>query len=173
MGGHSEASAPSRLRAAVNARLEEISFRAGVTAAMIALIALAGIATAGVFAATLSLGGTAVAAQGAPTATSTPATAPTTAAAQPTATPRATHPVTAATTVPQPVTAPAANPQPTAGSQAWTQEDGSQARPRYYGRADFGGHGSRYGDGSWPWPGGAGYPGHGFGFPRQGGWGRP
>ena len=71
-GGYSGTRAHSRLHAAVNARLEEISFRTGLITAMIALLALAAIATAGVFAATLSLGGTAVAAQGAPTTASAP-----------------------------------------------------------------------------------------------------
>ena len=84
-GGHGGARAQSRLHAAVNARLEEISFRTGLITAMIALLALAAIATAGVFAATLSLTGTAVAAQGAPSAAGAPKTVPaTTAAAQPT-----------------------------------------------------------------------------------------
>jgi hypothetical protein len=177
-GGYGGVSAQSRLRAAVNARLEEISFRAGVTAAMVALLVLAAIATAGVFAATLSLGGTAVAAQGAQsaivapqTAPAAPTVAPATTAAEPTThghprptvTPRASQPVTAATTTPQ----------STAGSQPWTQSAGSQSSSPYSGQAGFGhhdswseSHGSRYGSGSWH--GGSGYPGQGFGFPGQG-----
>jgi hypothetical protein len=178
-GGYSGTRAQSRLHAAVNARLEEISFRTGLITAMIALLALAAIATAGVFAATLSLGGTAVAAQGAPTTASAPKTVPaTTAAARPTtpvtparpratATPQATLPVTAATT----------RPQSTAGSRPWTEADGSQASFRYYGRPSFGNHGSWYGGygsryGGGPGHGGPGFPGQGFGSgPR--GFGRP
>jgi hypothetical protein len=182
-GGYGGARVQSRLHAAVNARLEEISFRTGLITAMIALLALAAIATAGVFAATLSLGGTAVAAQGAPTTASARTVPATTAAAQPTmpAHPRATTPAHPhATTAPQathPVTTAITRPQPTGGSQPWAEADGSQSSSRYYGRASFGNHGSWYGGhgsgyGGWPVHGGPGFPGQGFGSgPR--GFGRP
>ncbi len=185
-GGFGRARAQSRLRAAVNARLEEISFRTGVITATIGLVALSVIAAAGVLAATLSFGSQAVATVGAlgaaGTASTRPAapktTAPATPPAQPTtparppaaATPKAIQPVTAATTTSQPA----------AGSQHWRQADGSQAGTRYHGRPPFGGHGSWYG-GSWyggSWRGGSWYSGHGPwhgdpGFPGQRGFGRP
>ena len=163
-GGYGRARAWSRLRAVVNARLEEISFRTGLIAATIALVALSVVAAAGVYAATLSVGGQAVAAPNAlsagthktvPTAT---ATAPTT-YPLPSSTPAARRPATTATT----------SPQPTAGSQDWAQADGTQARSRYYGHSGFG-HGSRYG--GWPGHAGPGFPGQGFG-PGPGGFGRP
>ena len=194
-GGLGTARAQSRLRAAVNARLEEISFRTGLITATIGLIALAAIAAAGVFAATLSLGGQAIAAAGAQSSVSAPKTTPAvTASAQPItypqasstpsstpqgstvqgATPQARHPVTAATT----------SPQSAAGSPPWPRAAAPQATPRYYGQASYrhsswyGTHGSWYGtDGwrygaSWPGHGGFGFPAHGFGFPRPGSFGR-
>jgi hypothetical protein len=194
-GGLGTARARSRLRSAVNARLEEISFRTGLITATIGLIALAAIAAAGVFAATLSLGGQAIAAAGALSSVSAPKTIPAvTASAQPItypqasstpsstpqgstlqgSTPQARHPVTAATT----------SPQSAAGSQPWPQAGAPQAGSRYYGQAGdshtswYGTHGSWYGThGSWygaNWPrhGGFGFPAHGFGFPRSGGLGR-
>jgi hypothetical protein len=181
------ARAQSRLRAAVNARLEEISFRTGLITATIGLVALA---AAGVFAATLSLGNQAIAAAGALSTVSAPkttqavtASAPPAirpqASATPRATPRATHPVTVATT----------SPQSAAGPQPWPQAGGSQASPRYYGQAGYGSRGSWYGgrgswyggrgswyggrgswpEGSWPGHGGPGFPGYGSGLtgPRR------
>ena len=186
-GGYGTARAQSRLRAAVNARLEEISFRTGLITATIGLIAIAAIAAAGVFAATLSLGGQAIAAAGALSSVSAPRTTPavtasaqpitypqasTTPSSTPSSTPQARHPVTAATT----------SPQSAAGSQSWPQADAPQAdapqaSPRYYGQAGYshdswyGTHGSWYGA-NWPRHGGFGFPGHGFGFPRPGDLGR-
>jgi hypothetical protein len=148
VGGSRRARAQSRLRAAVNARLEEISFRTGLITATIGLAALAAIAAAGVYAATLSLGSQAIATAGALSAAGAPTKIPaTTAAAQPTkhgnpqatSAPKARPPVTAATT----------SPQPSAGSQAWAQsDDGWQATSGHNERAVFGGYGS--------WPGGPG-----------------
>lgn len=187
-GGLGTARAQSRLRAAVNARLEEISFRTGLITATIGLIALAAIAAAGVFTATLSLGGQAIAAAGALSSVSAPKTTPAvTASAQPItypqasstpsstpqgstlqgATPQARHPVTATTT----------SPQSAAGSPPWPQADAPQATPRYYRQASYS-HNSWYGTrgtwygASWSRHGGFGFPGHGFGFPRPGGFGR-
>jgi hypothetical protein len=170
-GGYRRARAHSRLRAAVNARLEEISFRTGLITATIGLVALSAIAAAGVYAATLSLGSQAVAAAGALSAAGAPIAAPaTTASAQPTtqghpsatSPPKAKRPVTAATT----------SPLPAAGSRAWAQADSSQAGSRYDERAGFSGHRSWYGGYS-PWRGGPGFPGHGFGAPGPRDWGRP
>jgi hypothetical protein len=177
-GGYSSERVQSRLRAAVNARLEEISFRTGLITATIGLIALTVIAAAGVYAATLSLGSQAAAAAG---ALGSPRTTPVaTASARPTApghpqapsTPKARQPVTAATV----------SPQSAAGGQAWAQAEGSQSGARYYGRAGFGGHGSPYGGhgssygGHGPRYGGHGFPGRGFGslgHPGLRGFGRP
>jgi hypothetical protein len=76
------------------------------------------------------------------------------------------------------VTAATTTPQSTAGSQPWTEADGSQSSSRHYARAGsgehgswYGSHGSRYSGG--PWHGGPGFPGQGFGFPGPGGQGRP
>jgi hypothetical protein len=163
VGGYRWARTRPRLRAAVNARLEEISFRTGLITASMVLVALAAIAAAGVFAATLGLGSPAVAAAGALSAASAPAVIPATTASAPPAmprppqassTPKATQPVTAATT----------SPQPAAGSRPWPRAYSSQARTRYYGRPGFG-----YGS----WHGGPGLPGHGYGFPGPRGFGRP
>ncbi len=161
-GGYRGARAQSRLRAAVNSRLEEISFRTGLITATIGLLALAAIAAAGVFAVTLSLGTQAVATAGALSAASAPRATPTATASVPPTTPA--HPQ--ATSTPkarQPVTAATTAPRPSAGSQAWTQAGGSSARQRYYGRASFGGHGFWYG-GHGRSRGGPGYPGSGFGL---------
>ena len=188
-GGYGTARAQSRLRAAVNARLEEISFRTGLIAATIGLVALFAIAAAGVFAATLSIGNQAIAAAGALSSASAPTTTPTVTASAPPATypqassrpqasspPQASHPVTAATT----------SPQAAAGSRPRPRAAGAQAAPRYSGQAGYGSHGSWYGDngswygggswyghgswygGGWPGYGGDGFPGHGFGFARPG-----
>jgi hypothetical protein len=185
-GGYGTARAQSRLRAAVNARLEEISFRTGLITATIGLIALAAIAAAGVFAATLSLGGQAIAAAGALSSASAPkATPAVTAAAQPVTYPQASFtPSSAPSSLPSsapparhPVTAATTSPQSAAGSQPWPQADAPQATPRYYGQAGYshnswyGAHGSWYGA-NWPRHGGFGFPAHGFGFPRPGGLGR-
>jgi hypothetical protein len=193
-GGLGTARAQSRLRSAVNARLEEISFRTGLITATIGLIALAAIAAAGVFAATLSLGGQAIAAAGALSSVSAPRTTPAvTASAQPitypqaSSTPQASTPPSSTTqgSAPQarqPVTADTTSPQSAAGSPPWPQADvpqagAPQASPRYYGQAGYshsswyGTHGSWYGA-NWPRHGGFGFPAHGFGFPRQGSLGR-
>jgi hypothetical protein len=190
VAGFGRARAQSRLRAAVNARLEEISFRTGLITATIGLVALSAIAAAGVYAATLSLGGQAVATVGALSAVGTTSTTPTAPKATPTATASArptapAHPrASSAPKATQPVTVATTNPQPATGAQAWAQAGGSQPGPRYYGRAGFGDHGSWYpGQGSWSggygsrygaWPGhtGPGFPASGFG-PGPRGFGRP
>jgi hypothetical protein len=166
-GGYQRAGAQSRLRAAVNARLEEISFRAGVAAATIALVALSAIAAAGVYAATLSLGTQTVAAAGALGATGTAKTIPaTTASAQPSTPPRPR--ARSAPKAKPPMTAATISPQSTAGSQPWPQADGSQVSSRHYERADFSGYGSFGTDG--PFRGGIGLRpgGQGFGFSGHG-----
>jgi len=164
-GGYGRARVQSRLRAAVNARLEEISFRTGLIAATIALVALSVVAAAGVYAATLSPGSQADAAPNSLSA-GTHKTVPT---ATPTAQPT-TYPLASSTpTARRPATAATTSPPSSAGSQAWAQADGMQARSRYYGHSGFG-HGSRYGG----WPGHASpvFPGQGFG-PGPGAFGRP
>ncbi len=181
VAGFGRARAQSRLRAAVNARLEEISFRTGLITATIGLVALSAIAAAGVYAATLSLGSQPVATVGALSAAGTtstmrtaPKTTPTaTASAQPTA---PAHPRASSTPkTALPVTAAATNPQPASGARAWAQGDGSQPGPRYYGQAGSGDHGSWYrGQGSWYGGYGSrygGWPGHTGPGPR--GFGRP
>jgi hypothetical protein len=168
VGGYQRAGVQSRLRAAVNARLEEISFRAGVAAATIALVTLSVIAAAGVYTVTVRLGGQAVAAAGALSAAGAAKTAhPATTVAQPATTaPPATTTRPTATATPQATHPATTSPQPAAGSQPWPQADGAQGSSGYYGRAGFG---SWYGGrGSWP-----GRGGHGFGFPGREGWGRP
>jgi hypothetical protein len=165
-GGYGRERARSRLRAAVNARLEEISFRAGLITATIGLIAISAIAAAGVYAATLSLGSQAVAAAG---ALSAPRATPVAAASAPPATPA--HPqASSPPTARRPVTAATTSPQSATGAQAWAQAEGSQSGPRSYGRTGFGGHGSWYGE---PWYGGHGFPARGFGSPGPRGFGRP
>ena len=157
VGGYRWARPQPRLRAAVNARLEEISFRTGLIAASMTLVALAAIAAAGVFAATLSLGSPAVAATGALSAASAPAVIPaTTASALPATSP---HPQASFTPkARQPVTAATTSPQPAGGSRPWPQADSSQARARYYRWPGFGGHGSRHGFPGFPGPRGFGRP---------------
>jgi len=187
-GGYGTARAQSRLRSAVNARLEEISFRTGLITAAIGLTALAAIAAAGVFAATLSIGGQAIAAAGSLSSVSAPkATPAVTASAQPatypqaSSTPQVSPPPGFTPQARQPVTAATTNPQSVTGSQPWPQAGAPQASPRYYGQASpryygqagyghsswYGMHGSWYGA-NWPRYGGFGFPGHGFGFPRSG-----
>ena len=152
-GGSGTARTESRLRAAVNARLEEISFRTGLVAATIGLIALFAIAAAGVFAATLSLGNQAIAAAGALGSVSAPKTTPTVTASAPSAalpqasstrqassTPKAGKPVTAAATT---------TPRSAAGSPPRPPGDGAQAGSRNYGRAAYGGRTAWSGGGSW------------------------
>jgi hypothetical protein len=176
-GGYSKARPQSRLREAVNARLEEISFRTGLITATIGLIALGAIAAAGVFAATLSMGSHVIAATGAVGPVSAAKATPTvTASALPTttlpathhrasSTPQATHPVTAATV----------SPQSPAGSQPLPQAESSPASPRYSGQPGYG-HGSSYsgsrylGPGwwytrNWTGHGSPGFPSRGFAFP--------
>ena len=156
-GGSGTARAESRLRAAVNARLEEISFRTGLIAATIGLIALSAIAAAGVFAATLSLGNQAIAAAGGLGSVSAPKTTPTVTDSAPAALPQASSTPQASWTrqasptpgAGKPVTAATTTPRSAAGSPPWPPADGAQASSRYYGRAGYGSRTSWYGSSSW------------------------
>lgn len=160
--------ARSGVRAAVNARLEEISFRAGLTAATIALIAFSAIAVIGVFAFVVSHGGQAAGATNAANASSAPVTTLTTPALvaprasghaqanpRPTAQPATQQRVTGTT-----------SPQPTAGGQPQAQTAGSalavfEARLRAYERLHPIGFGFGPGFGGHGWPGGFGRGGRG------------
>jgi hypothetical protein len=162
------------LRAAVNAWLEEISFRAGVITAAIGLVVLVGIVTAGVLAAGLGTGtqqadaspvitrGTASATASAPLAAQPSAPAPT-----PSSTPKATQsPVTADTTAPLA----SAAPQPTTEAAAAGQDSGSTATHESGLRTSgIRGRGQQFGFGSGFGPG----SGHQGGMMRFGGFGRP
>lgn len=175
---------PSRrpgLRAAVNARLEEISFRTGLITAAIALVAL--IAAAGFYAATLGDGSATVTVSAgnvpktAPKAPAATLTKPATPSA--TATPKSPKPVPGRTTSPRPAAAPQsqATDSATAGSQGYGRN--SYGHGQGYGGQDYDGRGYD-GQGS----GGQGFGGYGFrhgahGLPRSGGfpdfgrgWGR-
>jgi hypothetical protein len=160
VGGYQGLRARPGFRAAVNARLEEISFRTGLITATIALVALSAIVAAGVYVAALghsspidtarvsSVGSAPVKTLAAP-ASVLPRT-PTHSQASPK--PKAQQPVTAGTTSPQPV----AGSQPL-GQAGSSGQAGPQVPSRDYGRAGAYGHG----------------PGHGGYGPRDGGYGNP
>lgn len=157
VGGYQVARARSHLRAAVNARLEEISFRAGLIAATTTLVALSAIATAGVYAATLGH----ESAAGGPIARSAPVTAPASVLPRTPRYPRA----SLQPKVQQPVTARTTSPQPGSGRQSPAEADGPgpwspQARSRDYGRTTPDGDRSWFGS-QGPWPGDSGIPGPG------------
>lgn len=149
--GDQETRARPGLRAAIYARLEEISFRTGLIAATTALVVLSAAATAGVYAAMLTNGSAAGRLVASSVHVTTPAPAPPPRTpVYPTATPQPTvkRPVTAATTQP----AAALESQEQAGG-SWSAS--SQFRWRGYGRLGVDGHGAWY----------AGHgPAAGFGF---------
>lgn len=158
--------ARSGVRAAVNARLEEISFRAGLTAATIALVAFSAIAVIGVFAFVVSHGGQAAGATNAANAGSAPVTTLTTPAlAAPPASghAQANPRPTVQQKTQQRVTG-TTSPQPTAGVQPQAQTASSalavfEARLRAYERLHPFGFGLGYGGHGWP--GGFGRGGRG------------
>ena len=162
--------APSGLRAAVNARLEEISFRTGLLTAAIALAALLAIAVAGVYAADLGHGRTPGGAPRQLSAASAPVTTPATHAAVTPRTPA--HPLASPKpTARPPVTASAAAPQsavvppqaPASSSPAASGPAVPSARPgRRYGGGGPVGHGPGPGGGRGPVHGGGVFPGQGF-----------
>lgn len=168
VGGYQGVRARSGLRAAVNARLEEISFRAGLIAASIAFVAISAIAAVAVYEFTLSHGAPAASASGAVSARSAPVTARTTPASAPPraqghrkagpkptkaqatkAPPTTRQPVTAGTTIPQPA---AGQPQSQAGSP---DDSPPPARSRGFGQPSLDQHGPWYG-GREGWHGGPG-----------------
>ena len=166
--------APGRqpgLRAAVNARLEEISFRTGLISAVIALAALVAIGAAGFYAATSGHGSTAVvvSADNAPkTSPKAPAPATATPPASTVASPSATAKPTTQQAAPAGV-----SPQSAVASQSQSQvpatdaaTDGSPG----YGRPGPHGYGQRFGGYGFP-HGGSGFRGSGgfSGFGRGGG----
>jgi len=166
VGGYQGVRAPSSgLRAAVNAQLEEISFRTGLIAAAIALIALVAIAAAGVYAATLSHGipaSSTASVRSVASAPAKPRTVPTSAASVPPSAPA--HPSASPKAKAQP-TAPAAGttPQSAAAPQPQTAASGAGPASQQL-SAREGGHTSPHGYYS-PWFGGH-LPRHGgFGFP--------
>lgn len=159
VGGHLGARARPSLRAAVNARLEEISFRTGLITATIALAALSAIAAAGMYMAIRahsSPPGSTVGALSVGSAPVTPLTAPASllphTAGRPPTSPRA--------KAQQPAAAGTTRPQPPAGPQPWVQSGswgpaGPQVRSGDYGRASLSGLRSSYG-GHRPWHDGSG-----------------
>jgi len=164
VGGYQGVRAHPGLRAAVNAQLEEISFRTGLISAAIALVALLAIAAAGVYAATVSQATpvspaagvrSGASAAGMPSAATAPAVAAQPSApARPTASPKpkAQPTVPAAGTSPQAGVAP--QPQTPAGSSG-------QVSPQVRPQGDW--HASRHGYRPWS---GTHVPKHGgFGFP--------
>ena len=158
--------APARqpgLRAAVNARLEEISFRTGLIGAAIALFALVAIAAAGVYVATAGHGSAAVAVS----ADNVPKTAPKASAAplpSKPAPPSATAAPKAAKAAPghpansQPAAAAQSQVQATASAAASWPGNGWSSRPEGYGWTSQRGDGRGF-DGD-----GRGFDGDGRGF---------
>ena len=168
------ARARSGFRAALNARLEEVSFRTGLITGAVALAALSVIAAAWVYAATLGHGSLAGSDGGRPSAGGAPVTRVTGApSAPPASQPRQAGPAPTR----QPVTADTTSPQPGTGAQSRSWPAGH--RLGYggyggYGGGNSGGHGGGYGGGSpvgYPPNGGQG-PWRGApGMPGSGGWG--
>jgi hypothetical protein len=148
------------LRAAVNARLEEISFRAGLIAASIALVAVSAIGAVAVYEFALSHRAPAASATGAASAPSAPATIRTPASAPPRAQghrtanpqlktqpkktqPKARQPVTAGATIPPPA---AGQPKSQPSGQAASSAPAApQDRSRGFGYTIPDGHGPWYG----------------------------
>jgi len=176
VGVYQGSHARSGLRSAVNARLEEISFRKGLITAATALVAISAVVAAGVYVAALGHGSPASGA----TRVSSVGKAPVTTATVPASVlprhsrasgkPKAQQPVTVDTTSSQPA---AGISQSAAGIQPQAQADDStstapQAPARGYGQAGAYGHGSSYGGYG---RGGSGLRGHGLGlgFGRTGG----
>ena len=145
VGGYQGSHTRSGLRSAVNARLEEISFRTGLITGTTALVALSAVVAAGVYVAALGHGSPASAARvsSADNAPVTTATVPASVRprhSQASPKPKAQRTVTVDTT----------NSQSTAGIQPQAQTDDStstapQAPARGYGHAGAYGHGSSYG----------------------------
>jgi hypothetical protein len=171
VSGYQGIRARAGLRAAVNARLEEISFRAGLLAVTITLVALSAIAAVTVYAFVLRHGGPAgnatrvASASGAPVTTRTVPASPLPrtqghrqASPRPKAHPRTQQPVTVSTTTPQPA---GGQPQAQAGSPAPAAPPADTPASVYAipsGRAPW--HGARD-----RWPGGFTFPGpRGFGW---------
>lgn len=170
VGGYQGVRAQAGLRAAVNAQLEEISFRTGLIAAAITLVALLAIAAAAVYAATVSHSGPASSTASVRNVASVPAVPPTapapamsvppSAPAHPAASPKAkTQPTVPAAAVPAPATA-APPPQTQAGSaghasrQLRSQDNGRTSRHAF--GPWFGGHAPRHGGFGFPAPFGRG-----------------
>jgi hypothetical protein len=157
---------PGGLRAAVYARLEEISFRSGLMAAMIGLAALAVIASAGVVVAELGPGGgpkDALTAARPAAATAAPTAAPSSRPASPTASPSSTpstRPSPKATASPRttPVSQSQSQSQPQAANPATAPSGGSVPCSGGHARGPGGGRHRHHGPG---------FPG----FPHPGGWG--
>ena len=154
------------LRAAVNAQLEEISFRTGLIAGAITLVALLAIVAAGVYATTLSHGGTASSTASVQSVDSAPATHPAApASAAPVLPSASAHSSVSAKPKAQP-TAPAAGipPRSAAAQQPQTQTQTSnagsasgQVGSQDYGHSGQHGYDPRFGSHA---------PRHGsFGFP--------
>ena len=166
VGGYQGSHTRSGLRSAVNARLEEISFRTGLITATTALVALSAIVAAGVYVAALGHGGPASSAIRVSRADQAPVTTATVPAS---ALPRHSQ----ASPKPkdqQPVTVDTTSSQSAAGIQPQAQADDSaatapQAPARGYGHAGAYGHGSYGGYGR----GGFAPRGGGLGLGRMGG----
>jgi type IV secretory pathway VirB10-like protein len=165
VGGYQGVRAQSSgVRAAVNAQLEEISFRTGLIGAAIALAALLAIAAAGVYAATVSHGSPAANTTSVRSVASAPAklpTAPTAAASVPPSTPA--HPSASLKPKAQP-TAPTAGapPQSAAAPQPQTPASSAGSQSQRLGSRDYG-HTNPRGYG--PWSGGHHSRHSNFGFP--------
>jgi hypothetical protein len=171
VSGYQGIRARAGLRAAVNARLEEISFRAGLLAVTITLVALSAIAAVTVYAFVLRHGGPAgnatrvASASGAPVTTRTVPASPLPrtqghrqASPRPKAHPRTQQPVTVSTASPRPA---GGQPQAQASSPAPSAPPADTPASVYTipsGRAPW--HGARD-----RWPGGFTFPGpRGFGW---------
>jgi len=170
VSGYQGIRARAGLRAAVNARLEEISFRAGLMAVTIALVALSAITAVTVYAFVLRHGpagnATRVAsASGAPVTTRTVPASPLPptqqASPRPRAHPKAQQPVTVSTSSPQPA---GGQPQAAAGSPAPPAPSAPAAHTPAYVYAIPDGRAPWYGTRD-RWPGGFTFPGpRGFGW---------
>lgn len=143
VGGYQKGRARPGLRAAVNARLEEMSFRTGLITAAIAVVALLAIAAAGTYMATLGSGGPArnvADVQKAGRASAAPATTPPSAPPATSPQPQSSHPPKPS----QPVTAGAAISQSPSQSQSQWNGSGQGGDSGYYGHGNSGGGGSPY-----------------------------
>ena len=170
VGGYQGSHTRSGLRSAVNARLEEISFRTGLITATTALVALSAIVVAGVYVAALGHGSPA----SSPARVSRADQAPVTTATVPaSALPRHSQ-ASPKPKAQQPVTVDTTSSQSAAGiQQPQAQADDStstapQAPAHGYGHAGAYGHGSSYGGYG---RGSFGPRGGGLGLGRMGGMG--